>query len=454
MKSFQCFFVTVLTAVALSASVQAATFVVNDTGDGVDEDTGDGICEVTDSTGDCTLRAALDQANSDNAADTITFDATTFPAGGGTIISTTSELLLEAPVTISGPGVDTVTVDNDASSRVFHIDHNGFTAPAGPHSISGLRIEGGDGGILIDHVEADVTLNALIIAENNGTGDGGGILIESSLVSGSVVTISNCVIANNEGDSGGGVAVDSIGSSSSVSIQASLIIDNAALGGSQDGGGVANIGGNAVSITNTLILNNSANDDGGGVYSDTGGTLTITDSSIIDNDAGDDGGGVKIISFDELETTSATFTRTRISGNTNVGGNDGGGIMMDGDPTDIATSTLAITDSTITDNFSDDDGGGIFVTQATATITGSTIDSNSAGAGTTDEGGGIVNEGGADLTIDSSTISHNLSGGAGGGIRNEGSASSITITNSTISGNISEDNGGGGISNDNDTDNS
>src|SRR5215210_6449282 len=50
----------------------ASTFTVNSTGDGADSNTGDGVCN--DGSGNCTLRAAVEQANATSGADTIAFN--------------------------------------------------------------------------------------------------------------------------------------------------------------------------------------------------------------------------------------------------------------------------------------------------------------------------------------------------------------------------------------------
>src|ERR1700749_3362095 len=49
----------------------ASTFTVNSTGDAPDSNTGDGVCD--DGAGHCTLRAAIQQANATNGADTSNF---------------------------------------------------------------------------------------------------------------------------------------------------------------------------------------------------------------------------------------------------------------------------------------------------------------------------------------------------------------------------------------------
>ena len=65
---------------ALPAGAQAATFVVNSTGTGSDVAI-DGSCD-TDATADvdCTLRAAIEEANSTTPSDTITFQSTASPS--------------------------------------------------------------------------------------------------------------------------------------------------------------------------------------------------------------------------------------------------------------------------------------------------------------------------------------------------------------------------------------
>jgi CSLREA domain-containing protein len=56
----------------LETEFKAAVFTVNSTGDGMDAIPGDGICD--DGTGDCTLRAAINEANATPGYNTIAFD--------------------------------------------------------------------------------------------------------------------------------------------------------------------------------------------------------------------------------------------------------------------------------------------------------------------------------------------------------------------------------------------
>ena len=65
-----------------------ATFTVNSTGNGQDANTGDLVCETASGSGICTLRAAIEQANNDVAADTVAFDIPTTDPGYSALTNT------------------------------------------------------------------------------------------------------------------------------------------------------------------------------------------------------------------------------------------------------------------------------------------------------------------------------------------------------------------------------
>jgi hypothetical protein len=66
--------VAALWAFASPQSAVATVYTVNNTGDGTDVNTADDICEVTAGVGDCTLRAAITQANAFAGPHTINFN--------------------------------------------------------------------------------------------------------------------------------------------------------------------------------------------------------------------------------------------------------------------------------------------------------------------------------------------------------------------------------------------
>jgi hypothetical protein len=120
---------------------------------------------------------------------------------------------------------------------------------------------------------------------------------------------------------------------------------------------------------------------------------------------------------------------TVLDGNT-VG--SGGGIL-------ISSSTLNLTNSTVSGNTATNNGGGIYnLAFSTTHLINSTISGNTA-----TYGGGIENTGSSTLNMTNSTISGNSSG-YGGGVLNAGI---FNMTNSSVSGNTAPD--GGGIYNGN-----
>src|SRR5437762_1056803 len=75
----------------------ATTFTVNSVGDSSDNNLADGVC--SDGSGNCTLRAAIEQANATAGTDTINFSIGT---GTKTIVLTSDLPILTDPVIIDG----------------------------------------------------------------------------------------------------------------------------------------------------------------------------------------------------------------------------------------------------------------------------------------------------------------------------------------------------------------
>ena len=210
------------------------------------------------------------------------------------------------------------------------------------------------------------------------------------------------------------------------------------------GGGLYNAGGN-LTLTNSTVSNNSASGfigAGGGIYN-ASGPLTLTGCLIADNEAlatgslDYGGGGI----FNAGGTV--TITNCTLSGNTAEGDpGQGGGFYNAGGPVTITNSVLSGNSSRRLDlgNLTINGGGGIYnEIGGTITVnTGSVITGNFAYS---QSGGGIYNEGGT-VAVTDSTISANLCEvvRCGGGIFN--SAGSVTVTDSLV-----DNNSGGGLSN-------
>lgn len=247
---------TILLGLSTTISIQAATFTVNNNGTAADLTPGDGICQTAG--GNCTLRAAVQEANALAGNDIINFNPSV------TSITVSSELPINnfGTLTINGNGADVLTVSG-STSRVFLIN-NSATAIINDLAITngnGAGTLGTFGGAILVNV-GNLTLNRVFI-NNNSTANGAGVFAFRS-----TLNINNSTISGNTAtNTGGGVS------------------------------GFSNVlAPSIINITNSTISNNTANQDAGGIYSENA-TYNLTHVTVADNTAGNDpmanqGGGV------------------------------------------------------------------------------------------------------------------------------------------------------------------
>ncbi|MET0645318.1 MAG: tandem-95 repeat protein [Pyrinomonadaceae bacterium] len=385
----------------------ATTFTVNTTGDSADTNLADNVCN--DGGGNCSLRAAIQQANATAGTDTININV------NGTINLTGVLPDITTNMSISGPGSGLLTVRRDTGGnyRIFLVNSLGV-------SISGLTVTNGrppDGA---------PTTNGNPFGQDGESG--GGIYNAGTL------TLSDVVVTGNSTGNGG--------------------VNSANFGGwGGYGGGIFN--GGVLTLTNVTVSNNTTGNGatgnfggtggpGGGIYSGVGsGALTLTNVSVSNNTTGNGANGVS-------------------TGASGGGGGDGGGIF-------INNGSLPLTNVNVSGNATGDagnggsggNGGGIFTNSGVqATLVGVVVSNNSAGdggggpAGSGGRGGGIFNNG--TMTVNRGGVSGNstgvagstggFSGGSGGGVFNN---ASLTMLNSEVSGNNARGSGpgGGGIYN-------
>jgi CSLREA domain-containing protein len=442
-------FVTIFAAWQFPTTHAATTFTVNSLADTPDAAPGNGACATA--TGDCTLRAAIEEANSLAGDDTINFSIT------GTINLTGALPVLSSNITINGPGSSLLTVRRDTGGN-YRILQTSATS-----SISGLTITNGrtpDGvsedvapsGGGIWQTGGSLTLRDVVITGNttgNGSptrpgspnsggfgGFGGGIYASGTL------TMTDCVVSNNT-TGGGGNGISSGGSGGRGAgiyfAPGTLTLTRVTISGNRtgDGGGPGGNGGDAGGmwtggdffpsqatnvILNKVIVNNNSTGNasntgnngggwGGGIYSYQA-TMSLTDSTVSNNHTGNytpgsfagvagSGGGI-------FNSGTLTITRSLISGNTT------------GDSSNNANST----------------GGGIS-NSAILTLINSTVSGNSTGGGPS-MGGGIFS--GVNATLINCTITKNIAtSGFGNGVT--GHQGTYTVANTIIAGNGPSGNG-------------
>lgn len=250
------------TARAETAAPQA-TFIVNQTNDANDANTADNVCDVDLTTAgqQCTLRAAIAQANS-----TAEFDTITFSLPDASVITLTSGALqILQSVEIKGSGARNLTVRRSTASstpnfRIFNVIGPPFnTNLTITVTISGLTATNGAGpgdpyGGGIFNAGAS-TLNLVEVALKNNRGANGAAVFNA----GTVLNLLRSTLNDNTAANSGGAIYNSYGT---VNIANSTIASNAAA----NGGGIFNSDDNnntVLTLTNVTISNNDANIGGG-----------------------------------------------------------------------------------------------------------------------------------------------------------------------------------------------
>ncbi len=278
-----------------------ATYVVDNIGD-----TDDGIYTA----GNLTLREAINQANANAGADTITFDHSLL---GQTVTLGGTSLAISDDVTINGD-IDgnhraDITISGNNASRIFDMSGSGTHVQLASLTLTnGHAVSDTGGAILADGI-ASLDITDTTIENNAADVSAGGIFANTTL------TVTNSTISNNTaGQFGGGVSVDNTQSAT---------------------------------FTNTTLYNNHAARDGGGIDTSSSAHLTILNSTIANNSADGSGGGI-----DLFDGTVATVTNSVVALNTAVV--SGPDISDTGTPpTLVADHSFFGTDVTI-----DTDGGG------------------------------------------------------------------------------------------------
>ena len=317
---------------------------VDTTTDAVDALPGDATCAT--GAGSCSLRAAVMESNRLPGVQVVHVPAGTYgfalpPAEGGFEPASGGDLDLTDHVVIQAEGTGAHVVDANALSRVFEV-HPGTWA-----GIKGLTLRDGSDS------------------------SGGGVRVASG-----VLSLDHTTVASNQASvSGGGVTADGLGE--------------------------------VLNVVDSTIRDNVASFSGGGGI-DAGGQLSVTDSVVRDNTSGGSGGGVDV-------GGTATITRSTIRDNETTGGlGNGGGISGNG---------LTIDRSTVSGNTAKTQGGGVF---GTGTIVNSTLSGNA----TSTNGGGASTNG--SLTLHNVTVAGNTAAVAGRGLHRFGSGSQLLVQNTIL----------------------
>lgn len=331
-------------AIFLSVSAQAAVFTVNSNSDTNDANNGDGVC--ADVSGNCTLRAAAQEANAMTSADTINFSL----SGATTISLAFGEIFITESLVIDG--ANNLSINANNQSRIFNIQRGGISVAIRNLTVTNGRASDYGGGIYA--AAGDLTVENAVIRNCFAQMNGGGIYSGSGVFRLLNSTVENNIVATT-GGSGGGVSVHGNNSE----IRNSRILRNSA----PRGGGVL-IGSYTTKISETFISENSASVGGGGLLV-TFSAARVSNSTISGNTANGSGGGIA------LPYGNVILTNSTVSGNRAVTG--GGGGISTG--TNGTVGYLTVKNSTVVNNTAIY-AGGLTGGLASATVIGNSIVAN------------------------------------------------------------------------------
>ena len=374
-------------------------YVVDSNGDADDAAVGDGTCATAG--GDCTLRAAIQEANATTNNDDIEFDLP--QTGSFATITPSEEFVVTEPVTIDGTSssaypssVDGPAIVLDGSS-LSSSSEDGIEIDASNVTVNGLGVNNfPDEGIQVFSGNTGVIIeNCFVgIAIDDGESDRGNLTNSDGLddggvsLSGDDFTLTDNVISHNGGD---GLYINASGTG---------------------GGNLAILQENRIGLDHDGDA--AAGNDGTGIRL-AGGDNVLVGSFGPNYVSANSGSGIVVESSGHLVLNN--FIGTDQSGSSELG-NGGSGIQVLADNTEIDNNTI-----------SGNDGNGITVGNSNTSADGLTIDNNTIGLNDAQDatlpngndsstsGGLVCNRSSSVGSGNTSTVSGNtISGNAGQGI--------------------------------------
>ena len=257
------------------------------------------------SDGDCSLREAIQAANTDlpidncgpgSGADMIWLDFGTYAlslAGSAEDGNQAGDLDITDDLTITGLGMIDTRVDGLEQDRVFDV-HAGTVFLSDLGVQRGLLLEVDDGGNVRNRAELTLTN---VTVEIGSARTGGGIFNGEG---GDLAIVRSQIRGNSAGENGGGLGNAASNEAAVARIEETTFSENSA----QRGGGIHSSG-TLVVETSTFTRNGA--DEGGGLYNS--GMSTVVNSTISTNNASVNGGGVRNGSDGTLALKSVTFSQ-------------------------------------------------------------------------------------------------------------------------------------------------
>jgi hypothetical protein len=348
------------------------------------------------------------------------------------IITLKNTLTISKPVTVKGPGEKVLSLRSLGTTAGLVIDTPGIVSLSDLGFVQGSPSSTPIGSTTINIAAiSTVHLNHVTIAHNHKVG----IVNEGKLILTNATLLENSPSGLQGPSSMGGI--DNV-TGGTMAISNSTIRGNASSPSNKSGvGGIFNDG--TMTISNSTIAGNTSHNSAsvGGIYNE--GTMTISNSTITGNSSFSTTGGLGVGSVYN-SGGSVTISGSTISGNSASGaaGVDVGGVASGSEG--IMPGNMTISDSTISNNSSfgvgGTDIGGVFSGDGTMTIANSTITGNASLGANASRIGGLMNSVGT-LVIANTTIAQNSSPHANSIYTNGGGKTILafcTVTEKTMAG--------------------
>jgi len=293
---------------AMTASPALAAIIVVDTN----------IDETMTTNGNCTLREAVQAANTDIAVDGCLagsvdpipdfIDLTTV---SGDIVLSAGTLNLNSTITIQGPA----TIDGNSGTRIFEVSSSGIVI------LNLLTLTQGDSaaGAAVLNNNGTVSVTGCSLTDNVGSSNGGAISSSGPLV------VTGSILSGNSSGADGGAIYQA--GSDDATITATAFTSNAA---DFRGGAIYVSGGSLATVTDCLFTTNNGADDGGADHDDGGGAIFVASSgdldvsySVFDANVSTEGRGGAI--FVALNAGTVTFADSSFDANVTIADGDPGG---------------------------------------------------------------------------------------------------------------------------------
>ena len=299
-----------------------------------------------DGTGHCTLRAAIQAANSHAGDDAIFFGIPITDPGYNTQTGTwTINLPRQLPnissnIAINGPGAAQLIVKANADSnnpfRVFNVTATGMVTFSGITVSGGALPLSGAGGGIQNVNEATVNISDCVIGGNFALSTGGGVQNSST----GILNINGTTFIGNQTVGSGGAIANSSGT---ITASNCLFSGNTGAGAGSQGGAVYNATGK-VTVMNSTFSGNSAGKGGAIMEDQPGGAVTLVNCTFSGNSSTSNGGAAISLANGTINLSNCT-----VAANTHLnspGGGAGGVYCLSPGVVNVKNTLIALNTAT------------------------------------------------------------------------------------------------------------